>query len=788
MASKNEDVVLREGNIGEVNKSTNLDNQSQQTRTGSLQSILTSYDQAHQEANLDSLSRSSVSGNNRERSLTFGSDFDLGLGFGSLGIFQDGGNVQEIFDLDANDDTIPSAGVGTMNLRKPENAITTSHSTLLDGIGMATGSVPSKNIIVKEEPISNETQWHKYPSPARPHFQQVGHVNQPLPSVLQSNMGVPVTDTNYVRELIRNQASGSSVEKIHVEAPQLVTSGIASDTLGQGCNPNYSNIMFSTTNAEKGTGNLVAGAENTTLARYGMTSKTSLNVAHTPPAGLGSSFEAQHFGKRMRTGSISGRLRSMSDLEEKGIIDRNQKGALKDLIIAGDDALQKALDKYEQGDASHLENMIKSGALHNKMCSDIDILGDLDLDFLSMNQELSTTDLNNMEVSGESQLNNTKSVPIPVRQSLNGPIGAVPFTLQNSNPDSCSSNANIRGSSPSHFRNTTAFDGIGELELNEDFGGNGGMEEFLHLEENNYKTPLPAIQTNHSGTVLLHPHSNKKLTQSKYITIDANSRHRSNSLAYGTLLNEQAEDIDNSIGMWMDKTPTFTTRAGMNSLANNSSMQSMLIDNRSASSGLNFVTNDRIQQKTGSHNQIPQLGVATENFYLRNGKGTQQRKVGRRTQCIQSLLRNKEKNAREPNKNSYAVRSIRNTKFDSSFKKKGLDESLLDHGIDDVDESNKEVTSGTGRPRSLSDPNLSIGLDEHGLMHVDGPPDWIGAYSPESRKIRINRFLAKRNHRVWVKKVKYDVRKNFADSRLRVKGRFVKKEDELTMRDLMSLT
>ena len=56
----------------------------------------------------------------------------------------------------------------------------------------------------------------------------------------------------------------------------------------------------------------------------------------------------------------------MSDLEEKGIIDRNQKGALKDLIIAGDDALQKALDKYEQGDASHLENMIKSGALHNK--------------------------------------------------------------------------------------------------------------------------------------------------------------------------------------------------------------------------------------------------------------------------------------------------------------------------------------------------------------------------------------------------------------------------------------
>jgi hypothetical protein len=48
--------------------------------------------------------------------------------------------------------------------------------------------------------------------------------------------------------------------------------------------------------------------------------------------------------------------------------------------------------------------------------------------------------------------------------------------------------------------------------------------------------------------------------------------------------------------------------------------------------------------------------------------------------------------------------------------------------------------------------------------------------------------LAKRYQRVWTKTVKYDVRKNFADSRLRVKGRFVKKDDEVLMRDLMSMT
>jgi hypothetical protein len=46
---------------------------------------------------------------------------------------------------------------------------------------------------------------------------------------------------------------------------------------------------------------------------------------------------------------------------------------------------------------------------------------------------------------------------------------------------------------------------------------------------------------------------------------------------------------------------------------------------------------------------------------------------------------------------------------------------------------------------------------------------FIGAYTPEQRRARIDKFIEKRGRRVWTKKVKYDVRKNFADSRLRVK-------------------
>jgi len=36
---------------------------------------------------------------------------------------------------------------------------------------------------------------------------------------------------------------------------------------------------------------------------------------------------------------------------------------------------------------------------------------------------------------------------------------------------------------------------------------------------------------------------------------------------------------------------------------------------------------------------------------------------------------------------------------------------------------------------------------------------FIGSYSPEERQRRIERFIMKRKHRKWEKKVKYDVRK-----------------------------
>ncbi|XP_057443676.1 zinc finger protein CO3 [Lotus japonicus] len=53
-------------------------------------------------------------------------------------------------------------------------------------------------------------------------------------------------------------------------------------------------------------------------------------------------------------------------------------------------------------------------------------------------------------------------------------------------------------------------------------------------------------------------------------------------------------------------------------------------------------------------------------------------------------------------------------------------------------------------------------------------------YSPEEKKLRIERYRSKRNQRNFTKKIKYACRKTLADSRPRVRGRFVR-NDEIVM-------
>ncbi|OMJ80878.1 hypothetical protein SteCoe_18781 [Stentor coeruleus] len=51
----------------------------------------------------------------------------------------------------------------------------------------------------------------------------------------------------------------------------------------------------------------------------------------------------------------------------------------------------------------------------------------------------------------------------------------------------------------------------------------------------------------------------------------------------------------------------------------------------------------------------------------------------------------------------------------------------------------------------------------------------IGSISLEERKIKVQKFLEKRKHRNFKKKISYMCRKKVADKRVRIKGRFVSK-------------
>lgn len=68
----------------------------------------------------------------------------------------------------------------------------------------------------------------------------------------------------------------------------------------------------------------------------------------------------------------------------------------------------------------------------------------------------------------------------------------------------------------------------------------------------------------------------------------------------------------------------------------------------------------------------------------------------------------------------------------------------------------------------------STGTFQMDLLNKGGR---IGIYLPADRRARIARFHAKRKMRIWRKRIKYDCRKKLADSRPRIKGRFVKRSD-----------
>jgi len=57
----------------------------------------------------------------------------------------------------------------------------------------------------------------------------------------------------------------------------------------------------------------------------------------------------------------------------------------------------------------------------------------------------------------------------------------------------------------------------------------------------------------------------------------------------------------------------------------------------------------------------------------------------------------------------------------------------------------------------------------------------VGTCTLEERRKKIEKYLEKRKRRRWTKRISYDCRKRVADARLRIKGRFVTKDQAIAI-------
>eukprot|EP00533_Pseudo-nitzschia_delicatissima_P008194 CAMPEP_0116102662 /NCGR_PEP_ID=MMETSP0327-20121206/13469_1 /TAXON_ID=44447 /ORGANISM="Pseudo-nitzschia delicatissima, Strain B596" /LENGTH=636 /DNA_ID=CAMNT_0003594717 /DNA_START=189 /DNA_END=2099 /DNA_ORIENTATION=- len=460
-------------------------------------------------------------------------------------------------------------------------------------------------------------------------------------------------------------------------------------------------------------------------------------MSHTPPTSMSTSYETTHFGKRPRSGSLSERLLVSTELEEKGIINRDQKGILKDLIISGqDNEIQYALDRYEQGDATMLEGILHSGSLSNKATEEIDLLGQLDFDFLNVKEKEQNVDTNGGY----------------------GKTGSV------------------------------ASDGIGDLEFD---GGIGNWEQGENGDNRSRSNSTWSALENRtranstwSALELALQQQQQRSRANSAMSIDLdNFRSRSNSL-FSPLIGTQTPDTQANFGRWMESSSSSTEISAQQQLQQQQQEQAMQHQLQHQHHFQQLLTQQKQKKqqkqkpkakglKSGRRKSAPPSTRAPKAPSAAAIAKEQLKEQRRKERQLKKEQKEREKQEKKEMKER--------AKREKQRKKEGLEQQEK--------AKEKEVhIPGSGRPRSMSDPNLKSKVREDGLLEVERPDGWIGAYSPESRKVRIGRFLEKRNHRVWTKTVKYDVRKNFADSRLRVKGRFVKKDDELLMRELMSLT
>ena len=448
--------------------------------------------------------------------------------------------------------------------------------------------------------------------------------------------------------------------------------------------------------------------------------------------------------------------RTASDLEEKGLISNIEKGVIKDLIISGDAKFLAAMEKYEKGDRSDLATLCRSLMARK---GTVDLLENMDLDFVF-------EDKVNMDTFGFTSV-------------------GMPPTSANKNVTGI---ATRRPSIDHHVRSNSIF-GIAD--------GDAPLTSFNSsvFDDNQHQVELSAYEalakslsaTKQSGKGA-KDRNNGRSTQARPPSRGLTALDERQKSTYMNTRLASSPSNSPSHNVTRQQTRQNTAAPSSSFSASTPASETRISSQLTPDSVVPVSANDAASASHVREGEViasQAHGEATVNQQV-NGTPSSQQGLATTSGVITS------------NGSNYAVTTITSASSTPRLPENSSGASApASDGQQPAGSISAIAPSGQAVGSSAETINSDLNSKDFVSMTIAGGPLWaksvdgqrhfIGAYSPEQRRKRIERFIEKRNRRVWTKKVKYDVRKNFADSRLRVKGRFVKKEDEEIMRELMTI-
>jgi CCT motif len=560
---------------------------------------------------------------------------------------------------------------------------------------------------------------------------------------------------------------------------------------------------------------------------------------------------------------------SASDLEEKGMIDKSQKGVLKDLIISGDAALQSALDRYESGDPDQLVTLMQHGLLDRR--DSLDLLHDLDLNFLSVGLD-DDDDHNNgsadVQIFDDEQHHSASAAACAA-----GAAAAQRNSSSSSSARAAAAGTGSAGSSMSDSmrgismfqrgaggrfehsrpRSGSVSDGLGpwgpssvtsNMSLGLALGSSLDRGSLMADDSGGFSLDNMTFDTTFesdygrrrsdsvaaAAAAMQHEGPSSRSSHPRTLSIpdsndDQHHLYDGDSAAASPAVPDTASSPQARQQQQQQQASEAAAAAAANSaVAANQQQQQQQRQHSTSSSDSSGADPHRQHQQYESAAAVPSPDAAAAAAAAASGLRMTTRGVSRGTRSGGSSSSHARSDVVDmPD----AAQQHRHRHDDSADELSGdfspqfhfsfTDDLAVDMAANLKHEHMRDLDTlalgTTGRNGLLStglllaDSLMYIGgsssLDHHGSSRgaaaaggvpvpVTRPPPPerngpVGAYSPNGRKKRIERFMEKRKHRVWTKTVKYDVRKNFADTRMRVKGRFVKKDDEALLREVMAL-